>query len=530
MTLRCAVLCSILAGLSHAADHPNILFIAIDDLRPELGCYGSPAVISPNLDALAANGLRFDRAYCQQAICSPSRASLLTGTRPDTNGLTHNYIGFSEVDPALTTLPKHFANNGYETATAGKIFHKANHSLDSWSRKPSRGKLKLPKPKHYALPENQKLRNENFQKMFEKYGEAAKRGLGNGPAYESADVPDHTYVDGFNTELAIATIKDMTGGSKKPFFFAMGYKLPHLNWIAPKRYWDLYDRGKIKLATQTQGPKDGASMGLHASFELRTRAGIPKFGRIGDDLSRTLLHAYYASVSYVDAQIGKLIETLEETGVSDNTIVIVWGDHGWHLGEMGIWGKATNYEISARVPLIVSAPSMKARGKDTGALVELLDIYPTLCDLAGIPKPGHIEGASFAPLLDDPTRPHNQIALTQFPNPALREWAAYPLSKEMRQTFFGPLIEQVEQRIIDQQGEAWDRELFENHLTGYTLRSSRYRLVVWRDHRPEKLGSEPLFVELFDHHDDPTETTNIAANKPEVVARLTKKLNATLAR
>ena len=519
-----------LVGIAPATDQPNILFIAIDDLRPELGCYGSPAVVSPNLDTIAAAGLRFDRAYCQQAICSPSRASLLTGTRPDTNGLTHNYIDFTEVDKSLTTLPKHFADHGYETATSGKIFHRNTHSPESWSRKPAWGKLDLPKPKHYALAENQKLRNENFKKMTEKYGEAAKRGLSSGPAYENADVPDHTYVDGYNTELAIATLKQMTGDGKKPFFFAMGYKLPHLNWNAPKRYWDLYDRDNIKLPTQTTGPEGGAAMGLHASFELRTRAGIPKFGPIGDELSKTLLHAYYASVSYVDALIGKLLQTLEETGVADNTVVVVWGDHGWHLGEMGIWGKATNYEISARVPLIIRTPGMNAKGKSSNALVELLDLYPTLCDLAGLPKPGHIEGRSLVPLLDDPGQPWSEVAVTQFPNPALREWAAYPLSAEMRETFFGPLIEQVEQRIIEQQGDKWDRELFENHLTGYTARSERYRLVVWRDHRPENKETPPVFVELFDHHNDPTETRNIAATNPDVVARLSEQLDRKLSR
>jgi len=523
----CVIFSAILALSSQAAKKPNILFIAIDDLRPELGSYGSTAVKSPNLDALAARGLRFDRAYCQQAICSPSRASLLTGTRPDTNGLTHNYIDFSEVDRSLTTLPNHFANHGYETVFCGKIFHRQEHSPESWTRKPARKLLKLPKPKYYALEANQKLRNDNFKKMFEKYGEAAKRGPGSGPAYENADVPDHTYVDGFNTELAIATLKQMANDKvDKPIFLAMGYKLPHLNWIAPKKYWDMYDRDKIQLAEQVDGPEGGAAMGLHASFELRTRAGIPKYGPLGDDLSRTLLHAYYASVSYVDAQIGKLLATLEEAGIADDTIVIVWGDHGWHLGEMGIWGKATNYEIATRVPLIVSTSDMKAKGKGTKGLVELLDIYPTLCDLAGLPKPGHLAGRSFAPLLDDPGLAWKEGAVTQFPNPALREWAANPLSPGMRETFFGPLIKDVEERIIKQQGDKWDRELFENHLTGYTMRSARYRLVLWRDHRDP--NSEPIFIELFDHENDPKETVNVAAENPEVVARLTAGLNKIL--
>ncbi len=510
------------------AEKPNVLFIAIDDLRPELGCYGSPAVKSPNLDALAKRGLRFDRAYCQEAICSPSRASLLTGTRPDTNGLTHNYIDFSDVDKALTTLPKHFADNGYETVFCGKIFHRREHSPESWTRKPAHKLVKVPRPKSpYALEENQKLRNDHFKKMLAKYGKAAKRGLGSGPAYENADVPDHRYIDGWNTELAMATLKQMaTDSRKKPIFLAMGYKLPHLNWIAPKRYWDLYDRDKIELATQVSGSKDGAAMGLHASFELRTRAGIPKYGPIGDELSRTLLHAYYASVSYVDALIGKLLATLDEVGLRDKTIIVVWGDHGWHLGEMGIWGKATNYEIATRVPFIISAPRMNARGHSSRAIVELLDIYPTLCDLAGIPKPGHIEGRSLLPLLDDPGQPWANIAVSQFPNPALREWAANPLSPEMRETFFGPLIEDVEACIIKQQGKEWDRVLFENHLTGYTLRTEDHRLVLWRDHRNK--NSKPIFVELFDHRKDPNETINIAAEHPKVVSKLTAKLQGVL--
>lgn len=518
----------ILAGELTAADKPNILFIAIDDLRPELGCYGSPAVKSPNLDALAARGMRFDRAYCQEAICSPSRASLMTGTRPDTNGLTHNYIDFSAVDKSLTTLPNHFANYGYETVFCGKIYHRSEHSPESWTRKPAHKLVKVPRPKSpYALAENQKLRNDNFKAMLEKYGEAAKRGLGSGPAYESADVPDHRYIDGYNTELAIATLKQMTSDKvDKPIFLAMGYKLPHLNWIAPKKYWDLYDRDKIQLASQTGGPKDGAAMGLHASFELRTRAGIPKYGPLGDELSRTLLHAYYASVSYVDAQIGKLISTLEETGIRDNTFIIVWGDHGWHLGEMGIWGKATNYEIATRVPLIASTPNMKAKGSVSKGLVELLDIYPTLCDLAGLPKPNHIEGSSFAAVLDDPEVEIKKAAISQFPNPALREWAANPLSPEMRETFFGPLINDVEAKIIKQQGDVWDRNLFENHLTGYTLRTDRYRLVAWRDHRDP--ASKPIFTELFDHEKDPTETVNVAASSPEIVQTLTQQLNKIL--
>ncbi len=512
--------------ISALAEKPlNVLFIAIDDLRPELGCYGSPAVQSPNLDSLASSGMRFDRAYCQQAICSPSRASLLSGMRPDTTGITHNYVQFRDLNPNNVTLPQYFGANGYSTASCGKIFHRPKDDPQSWNRKPAAAK-KLPfkKPNYvYALEENHQLHIANKKEMIAKYGEAAKRGLGSGPAYESANVPDHHYIDGYNTELAIATLGEMVEEGSKPFFLALGFKLPHLNWIAPKKYWDLYDRDKIKLPDQLEGPKDGAEMGLHASFELRTRAGIPKIGAFDDDLSRTLLHAYYASVSYVDAQIGKMLTALSESGQLENTIVIVWGDHGWHLGEMGIWGKATNYEISTRVPLIVSAPGMKAKGKSTKALVELLDIYPTLCDLAGLKLPAHLEGKSFAPLLDKPDQAWKSAAISQFPCPALREWAANPLSPEMRETFFGPLIKEVEGKIIKQQGERWDRDLFENNLMGYTVRTDRHRLVLWRDHRDH--SAPAVFAELFDHESDPLEKINIAAKHPKIVADLTAKLD-----
>jgi iduronate 2-sulfatase len=479
-----AFLCCTSATLLVGAEKPNVLFIAIDDLRPELGCYGSPIAKSPNLDALAAEGLRFDRAYCQEAICAPSRASLLTGARPDTTGITHNYVKIRELNPDIITLPQHFKSNGYETVYFGKIYHQGDPDDRSWSLAANPKLIDVPKPKGgYALPENNQIKKDNMAKMIAKYGEAAKKGLGSGPAYESADVPDTAYGDGYNTALAIATMKKLVREDDQPFFLALGLNKPHLNWTAPKKYWDMYDRDDIELSPQVDGPENGAEMGLHASFELRTRHGIPKSGPLGEDLSHTLLHAYYACVSYVDAQIGKMIAAVDEAGIRDNTIIIVWSDHGWHLGEMGIWGKATNYEIGTRVPLIVWTPDMKANGKATDALVELVDIFPTLCELAGIPQADHLDGSSFAPLLDKPNRSWKELAISQFPSPALSEWAANPLSPGMRETFFGPLIEEVEGRIIDQQGDAWDRDLFENHLMGYTARSEKYRLVLWKDHR-----------------------------------------------
>jgi len=290
--------------------------------------------------------------------------------------------------------------------------------------------------------------------------------------------------------------------------------------VAPKRYWDLYDRVKIPLAKHTEAPIDGATMGLHASFELRTRANIPKIGPIDTELSKTLKHAYLACVSYIDAQLGRMVRALEEASVRNNTVIIVWGDHGWHLGNMGIWGKATDYDVATRVPLLIWTPNMPktVRGRKTEALVELVDIFPTLCEVAGVTAPSHLEGHSFAPLLTNPDRPWKKAVFSQFPTPALREWAANPLSPAMRETFFGPLIEQVEARVQAQMKDKWDRKLFEQHVMGYAMRTDRYRLVIGKDTRHP--GAEPLFVELYDHKTDPDETSNMASQKPEVVNRL----------
>ncbi|CAM3595848.1 sulfatase [Zobellia roscoffensis] len=502
---------------------PNILFIAIDDLRPELGSYGSMIAQSPNLDKLASEGLQFNRAYCQQAICGPSRASVLTGLRPETSGIYHNYLKIRELHPDVVTLPQHFKNNGYESVYYGKIFHHGD--LDdslSWSRVPD------PQPKSvvgFALPENQQIREETRKEMFTKYGDVAKYGLAMGPAYESADVPDNTYSDGYNTDLAVADIKKMAKDSDKPFFLGMGFHKPHLNWVAPKKYWDLYDETKIPMASDSIPPENGAAMGLHPSFELRVRSGIPKKGKLDPKLSKTLKHAYLACISYVDAQIGRAITALEDAGIRDNTIIIVWSDHGYHLGDMGIWGKATNYEIATRVPLMIWTPDMPEtkRGAQTDALVELIDIYPALCELAQIEKPEHIEGLSFVPLLKNPKQKWKTAVFSQFPSPALREWGSYPLRPAMRETYFGQLIEEVETKIKSQQKEKWNRDLFENKLMGYAMRTEQYRFIVWKDQTQPQ--ATPLYYELYDHKNDPDETTNIALENSELVAQLLSQFN-----
>jgi len=523
-------LCWLVPFFSALQAKPNVLFIAIDDLRPELGCYGSPIAQSPHLDELAKEGMRFDRAYCQQAICSPSRASLMTGARPDQIGVIENTAYFRELNPEVVTLPQHFISQGYEAVYCGKIYHgRMTDDRHSWSRKAAYDQCSVERthlPGGYALVENQKLWASNKEKMLARYGQQGSGGLIHGPAYESAEVPDHAYSDGYSTQLAIATLRDhLEKKPKQPLFLALGFKKPHLNFVAPKKYWDLYDREKIKLSQQSGAPIAGAATGLHASFELRTRHGIPKKGPIGPELAQTLLHGYYACVSYVDAQIGLMLEALEEAGVRDDTVIVVWGDHGWHLGDMGIWGKATNYEIATRVPLIVWTPNMQARGQHSKALVELVDIYPTLCELTNLAVPEHLAGESFASLLDDPKEEGKEYAVSQFPNPALREWAANPLSPGMRQTFFGPLIEAVEERIKRQQGKLWDRELFENHLMGYSLRTNRHRLVAWLDYR--NVHAEPLFLELYDHAKDPKESQNIAKKFPDKTQALLTRLRKT---
>lgn len=506
---------------------PHILFIAVDDLRPELGCYGSEIAVTPNLDALAQKGLLFNRAYCQQAICSPSRASLMTGARPETINIIENYAYFREENPDIITLPQHLQANGYETVYSGKIFHpRFTDEEQSWSRQPT--KIALERPKHpggYALAENQEIFKKNQADIKAKYGEVSHYALGRGPAYESADVPDQAYPDGYNTDVAIATMEEMLAKGDKPFFLGLGFRLPHLDWNAPKKYWDLYDPEQIPMSAQTESPTEGAAMGLHASFELRVRHGIPKSGPIEDELARTLKHAYLASVSYVDAQIGRMLAALDKAGIRDNTIIMVWSDHGWHLGDMGVWGKATNYEIATRVPMMISTPDMpdQNRGIKTDALVELIDMYPTLCELTGIEAPAHLEGHSFAPLLKAPNQNWKKAAFSLYPNPALREWAANPLTASMRETYFGPLIREVEGRIKTQQGKEWDRDLFENKLMGYAMRTDQHRLVVWKDRT--QADSQPLYIELYDHQTDPTETKNIAKEKPELVDQLMVQFN-----
>ena len=518
LTLLVAALC---VSASFASDRPNVLVIAIDDLRPELGCYGNREVKTPNLDQLATTGLRFDRAYTQYAICGPSRACMLTGLRPDTLKIEEIDTFFRNTVPDVVTLPQHFKANGYTSLYVGKVFHPGQtDDANSWSHKVK----ELPKGSEYQLSASLETMKKRKQEAEAQYGKNAQlQGMSAGPAWEGADAPDSAYPDGRTADAAITTLRELKG---QPFFLGVGFIKPHLPFVAPKKYFDLYDSAKLTLTDTPNPPKDGPTIARHSSFELRTRTLVPTSGPIDEPTSRELLRAYYACTSFVDAQIGRVLAELDALGLRENTIIVVWGDHGWHLGEYGIWGKATNYEVATRTPLIVCAPKMAAKGKGSKALVEFVDVYPGLCELAGLPLPKHLEGKSFAPLLNDPDQPWKPAAFSQFPSPALREWAARPLSPAMRGTFFGPVIAEVEAKLKQEHGERYNADLFDNHLMGYSIRTDRYRYTVWLDRRSPTI--EPLAEELYDHETDPHETVNLAKSKPDVVKTLAIQLRAHL--
>jgi arylsulfatase A-like enzyme len=455
-----------------AGDKPNVLFIAVDDLRPQLNCYGKKQIVSPNIDRLAREGLLFERTYCQQAVCAPSRASILTGLRPDSTRIYDLNTPVRKALPDVLTLPQHFRNNGYETLSIGKIYHHPNDDKPGWTIPPFRAG---------TFPagdwKGRGYRTQEAIEQMNRYLAENPGSDGRGPAYECAAIPDNQYPDGANAEHAIEELRRLKAAGR-PFFMAMGFYKPHLPFNAPKKYWDLYRREDIKLADNPFLPADCPSYAPSNWGELRNYVGIPKDGPLSDDLARTLIHAYFACVSYTDAQIGRLLDELDRLDLRRNTVVILWGDHGWKLGEHSMWCKHTNFELDTHVPMIVSAPNRK-RSIRTRALTEFVDIYPSLCDLAGLTVPAHCEGTSFAPLLDKPDRPWKAAAFSQ-----------YPRGKVM----------------------------------GYTMRTDRYRYTEWQD---RKTG-EALARELYDHDVDPSENKNIAAEEDmkKTVAELAAKLKA----
>lgn len=435
-------------SVAQAPRKRNVLFFAVDDLRPQLGCYGDTFAHTPNIDALALRGTIFRHAYCQQALCGPSRASLLTGLRPDTTGVYDLNTRFRDAVPDAVTLPQLFKQNGYFTQNIGKIFH---------------GNLVMNDPQSWSVPEQLNMVSKSDQYALEKNRDPLDAWRKTAST-ERVDVWDTAYIDG---RIAHAGINALRGMNGRPFFLAVGFNKPHLPFAAPQRYWDLFRRQDAPLPKNPHRPAGSPAYAIAPYSELRSYSDMPKSGPISEDTIRELIHGYYAATAYTDANIGLVLRELDRLGLRENTIVMLWADHGWHLGDLDYWGKTTNYEVCTRVPLIVSVPGKAQQSCE--AVVELLDLYPTLAELCGLEPPRRLQGKSFAPLLDHAALPGKQAAFSQFPRK--------------------------------------DANTGNERLMGYSMRTSRYRYTEWLadDHSLRA-------VELFDQQNDPNETRNIASD------------------
>ncbi len=397
--IKSAMGCLTLVWTAHLAlAQPNVLFIAVDDLRPQLGCYGDSVAITPNIDRLAKRGVVFNRAYCQQAVCAPSRASVLTGRRPDATKVWDLKTHFREALPDVVTLPQYFRQHGYDARGIGKIYHDPRSAQDSVS---------------WSAPEIMAVTDDAGGKYVLDENLHAT-GSWKAAAMECADVPDSAYVDGKVCNAAVKVIQELKDTT---FFLAVGFRRPHLPFSAPKWYWDLYQEDQLPLPSLDMAPEGAPEIALHNGVELRGYTDIPDIGPIDTQTVRKLRHGYYASITYIDALIGRLLDELERQNLLENTVIVLWSDHGFHLGELDLWCKTTNFELDTRVPLIISSPQRGGSGAHSDALVELVDIYPTLADLAGLPVPKGLEGISLAPLLDNPARSWKKAVFSQFPRP-----------------------------------------------------------------------------------------------------------------
>jgi iduronate 2-sulfatase len=430
---------------------PNVLFIAVDDLRTDLGCYGHPLVRTPHIDRLAARGLLFNRAYCQQALCNPSRASLLTGRRPDTLRVWDLKTHFRDTHPRIVTLPGWFKEHGYHTQNIGKVFHNWHTKIHgdpvSWS---------VPAVMHFAThgTDTPQIKGP----VPPSTSKARKT--------ECRDVPDVAYFDGRIANLAVRALGEL---KDRPFFLAVGFWKPHLPFNAPRRYWDLYPLEKVSMPANPVPPVGVPKLALHNSRELLGNGKNP----LTPTEVRELRRGYLAGISYLDTQVGKVLTELRRLGLEEKTIVVLWSDHGYHLGEHGLWCKTSCFELDAHVPLIIATPKPRHPGARTDALVELLDLYPTLSDLCGLKTPPGLEGVSLQPLLDNPKGSVKPAAYTQHPRPAYYQK--------------------------------------EPQAMGYSARTDRYRYTEWRDAKTGKV----LARELYDHRHDPQETRNRIDKPPE---------------
>ncbi|MFO0801381.1 MAG: sulfatase [Gemmataceae bacterium] len=452
---------------------PNVLFVAVDDLRPALGCAGDPHAKTPVIDQLASRGTVFTRAYCQQAVCSPSRSSLLTGRRPDTTKVYDLVTHFRTALPDVVTLPQHFRQHGYYVHGVGKIYHPGYNDERSWSVP-----WEATKGKGFG-PDGQRVLADAKAKAKADNADVTKvRGL----PVEAPEVPDGELNDGWTADRVIEILKQRKGKAE-PFFLAVGFAKPHLPFVAPKRYWDQYDAASLPVSTSAEPPAGAPKFAPQFGGELRAYVGIPKAGPVAEATARRLVHGYYAAVSYMDAQLGRVLDSLRESGFADNTVVVLWGDHGWHLGDHGMWCKHTNYELATRAALVVSAPGQRAPGRPCDRLVEFVDVYPTLSDVCRLPAPAGVEGSSFAPLLDDPAKPWKAAAFSQYPRPG------------------GPGV---------------------GPLMGYAVRTDTHRYVEWR----KRDGGEVVARELYDHRTDAAEDRNVAADPAhrDAVAGLARRL------
>ncbi|MEM9161270.1 MAG: sulfatase [Verrucomicrobiota bacterium] len=479
----------------------NVLFIAVDDLKPLLGCYGYEQVISPNIDKLAESGTTFLNAHCQQALCGPSRLSVLTGHFPDSigiYGMSGDRDRFRLRYPTMATLPQHFRNNGFTTIGTGKIFDPRNLDGEwqetqdeaSWTAFYGKNKYneKVGGPKvsgHYHDPLLMELVGRLMDEGKEK-GLSGKplrlyiRDHGGGPAVESYDVPDDAYRDGAIANTGIVELEKLKD-TKKPFFLALGFLKPHLPFVAPQKYWDLYDREDIIAAANQAFPEGAPDCALTDYAEGRTYSGIPLKGPISLETQRELIHGYMACVSYVDAQIGRVIAKLKEIGLYEETAIVLWGDHGFHLGDKQIIGKHTTYEEATRSPLIIANAGLK-RGLRTNTPANLVDVYPTLCSIMGLKLPRKLDGKDLTSVLTGREDKAQEYAASIYPR---------------------------------------------NGYWAVAIRTEQYRYIGWYKGKRSESGSmrfekKPEFFELYDYAADPLESKNLAGDK--AYAKIEKRL------